>query len=102
MSKKTVNKIAAGVQEVAAIARGETVPAKTYVPPELDVRRLRRAQGLTQEEFSARYGLPVAMIRDWERGRRLPNSAARALLQIIKKDPKAAAQALRAKLRRHN
>jgi putative transcriptional regulator len=62
------------------------------------VRRLRRAQGLTQEEFSVRYGLPVATIRDWEHGQRQFNSAGRALLQIIKKEPKAAARALRSKL----
>jgi putative transcriptional regulator len=98
MSKKTFSKIAAGVKEAAAIARRETKPAKTYAPPDLDVRRLRRAQGLTQEEFSVRYGLPVAIIRDWEHGRRQLNSAGRALLQIIKKEPKAAARALRPRL----
>jgi putative transcriptional regulator len=50
---------------------------------------------LTQEEFAARYGLPAATIRDWEQKRRQPDGAARVLLQIIKKEPKAAARALK-------
>jgi putative transcriptional regulator len=33
------------------------------------VKTLRRALGLTQEEFAARYQIPVGTLRDWEQGR---------------------------------
>jgi putative transcriptional regulator len=51
------------------------------------VRTLRRALGLTQEEFSARYRIPLATLRDWERGRTEPDQPARAYLNAIASSP---------------
>jgi putative transcriptional regulator len=84
-------------REGRAIARGEADPStyRVFVPADVDVGAIRREQGLTQDEFAARYGLPAATVRDWEQRRRQPDGAARALLQIIKKEPKAAARALK-------
>ncbi len=42
MSKKAFDKIAAGLTEALEIARGNAKPSKLYVPPELDVRSIRR------------------------------------------------------------
>jgi putative transcriptional regulator len=98
MSRKAFDKIAAGFKEAAAIARGEKKPAKMYVPADVDVRKIRRSLGLTQEEFAARFGLPLGTIRDWEQRRRQPDGAARVLLHVIKHEPKAAARALRAEM----
>jgi putative transcriptional regulator len=33
------------------------------------VHTLRRALGLTQEEFAARFHIPLGTLRDWEQGR---------------------------------
>src|SRR5213080_1032298 len=33
---------------------------------------IRRALGLTQEEFSSRYHIPLGTLRDWEQGRTEP------------------------------
>jgi putative transcriptional regulator len=33
------------------------------------VKTLRRALGFTQEEFAARYHIPIGTLRDWEQGR---------------------------------
>jgi class 3 adenylate cyclase len=52
------------------------------------VRTLRRALGLTQEEFSARYNIPVGTLRDWEQGRSTPDRPTRAYLDAIAQDPK--------------
>ena len=38
MSTKAFDKIAEGLNEALAIARGEAKPAKLHVPPEIDVR----------------------------------------------------------------
>lgn len=48
---------------------------------------LRRALELTQEEFSARYHIPLGTLRDWEQGRAAPDQPARAYLTIIARDP---------------
>jgi putative transcriptional regulator len=51
------------------------------------VRTLRRALGLTQEEFSARYRIPLGTLRDWEEGRTEPDQPARAYLKVIASNP---------------
>ena len=48
---------------------------------------IRRALGLSQEEFSARYHIPIGTLRDWERNRCEPDQAARAYLQVIAREP---------------
>ena len=57
-------------------------------------RTLRRALGLTQEEFAARYHIPVGTLRDWEQGRFEPDAAARAYLTVIAREPETVRQAL--------
>jgi len=48
---------------------------------------IRRALELTQEEFAARYHIPVGTLRDWEQGRAEPDQPARAYLTLIARDP---------------
>src|SRR5882672_2027687 len=55
---------------------------------------IRRALGLTQEEFAARYHIPLGTLRDWEQGAAEPDQAARAYLTVIARNPKAVADAL--------
>ena len=55
---------------------------------------IRRALGLSQEEFAARFHIPVGTLRDWEQGRKAPDAAARAYLVVIGKNPDAVAEAL--------
>jgi len=54
--------------------------AQPFTPEELArtkriprARTLRRALGLTQEEFAARYRIPLGTLRDWEQGRSEPD-----------------------------
>ena len=58
------------------------------------VKVIRRALGLTQEEFAARYRIPLGTLRDWEQGRSEPDQPARAYLRVIAAEPAAAAKAL--------
>lgn len=60
------------------------------------IKTLRRALGLTQEEFSMRYHIPLGTLRDWEQGRREPDQPARAYLKAIAGNPEAVLQALQA------
>lgn len=58
------------------------------------VRALRNRLNLTQEEFAARFHLPLGTVRDWEQGAHRPDQAARVLLTVIEKDPDSVARAL--------
>jgi putative transcriptional regulator len=60
-------------------------------------RTLRRALGLTQEEFATRYHIPIGTLRDWEQGRSEPDQPARAYLKVIATDPDGVRRALEAK-----
>ena len=57
-------------------------------------RTLRRALGLTQEEFAARFQIPLGTLRDWEQGRAEPDQTARAYLKAIAGDAQAVQRAL--------
>jgi putative transcriptional regulator len=58
------------------------------------VRTLRRALGLTQEEFASRFRIPLGTLRDWEQGRSEPDQPARAYLKVIARDPDGVCRAL--------
>ena len=55
---------------------------------------IRRALGLSQEEFSTRYNIPVGTLRDWEQGRSKPDQAARSYLTVIAREPDVVLKAL--------
>lgn len=60
------------------------------------VKIMRRALGLSQEEFSARFHIPLGTLRDWEQGRKEPDAAARAYLMVIGREPEAVERAFMA------
>jgi len=59
------------------------------------VKVMRRALGLTQEEFAARFHIPLGTLRDWEQGKSAPDQATRAYLKVIARYPKAVTEALK-------
>jgi putative transcriptional regulator len=58
------------------------------------VRVIRRALRLSQEEFAAKFDIPLGTLRDWEQGRKEPDAAARAYLKVIARNPSAVTKAL--------
>jgi putative transcriptional regulator len=60
---------------------------------------IRRALGLTQEEFAQRFQIPLGTLRDWEQGVAEPDQAARAYLKVIAVNPEAVRKALKVRPR---
>jgi putative transcriptional regulator len=60
-------------------------------------KTLRRALAMTQEEFAARYHIPLGTQRDWEQGRCEPDRPSRAYLIVIAHDPEGVERALAGK-----
>lgn len=58
------------------------------------VQIIRMALGVTQEEFTEAYGIPVATLRDWEQGRRRPDQASKTLIKLIEHMPREVREAL--------
>lgn len=63
------------------------------------MRIIRRALRLTQEEFSARFHIPLGTLRDWEQDRAQPDQPTRAYLRLIASDPERVARTLNARPR---
>jgi putative transcriptional regulator len=64
----------------------------------VDVRTLRLAMGLTQEQFAHDFGVNIRTLRDWENHRREPEGPAQTLLKVIARRPDAVRAALHAGL----
>jgi putative transcriptional regulator len=64
--------------------------------PEIDVRAIRRATGMTQAQFAAAYEFSLRTVQEWERGAKRPSGPARTLLRAIKGDPEGLRKAIAA------
>jgi putative transcriptional regulator len=92
---KAGSKLIKSANQALAYARGEMEEGfAVHVPEEVDVKSIRLALGLTQPEFSLRFGFDVRAVQDWEQKRRQPERSARVLLTVIAHEPKAVDRAL--------
>lgn len=57
-------------------------------------QEIREALGLTQREFARQFEIALGTLRDWEQGARRPDSAAKAYLRVIERNPDAVREAL--------
>jgi putative transcriptional regulator len=85
--------------EAAAVSDPDNPPLtperQAQLRPVPRVKTLRRALGLTQEEFAVRYHIPLGTLRDWEQGRTQPDQPARAFLIVIARAPEEVAEFLK-------
>jgi putative transcriptional regulator len=58
------------------------------------LKAMRWTLGVTQEDFSVRFQIPLDTLRDWEQGNCEPDPAAQAYLTVIARDPEAVRRAL--------
>ena len=79
------------VEDAAALAddlAGAGIAAAQLDPSQsVDVRTLRARRRLTRAQFAASYGLAVETVRNWETGKREPDTTARSYLRVLANDP---------------
>ena len=83
-------------REAVAVSEGKAKPARLLQVDAVDVAALRKRLNLSQDKFAKKFGLSAATVRDWEQGRRYPDSTARILLKVIAQRPEAVIAALKA------
>ena len=66
----------------------------------VDVRKARKRLGLSQDDFAQAFGVSASTLRKWEQGQRTPTGAAKTLLKIVEREPRAVMRALRQDLGR--
>ena len=94
MTNTNIDRILAGLAEVADIEAGRAAPARLFRPGAVDVRAIRGRTGLTQAAVAAPGGCSAAAGRDWDQRRREPEASARVLLTVIDREPDAVRRAL--------
>jgi putative transcriptional regulator len=85
-----------GLTEAVAFARGRKAGARVHVVETPDVRAIRRGLHMSQHEFADAFRIPVATVKNWEQGRRMPDAPAAAYLQAIARRPEVIREALQA------
>lgn len=82
-SKRNIGmEILKGIRELKRGEHGRVI----NVPP---VSAVRENTGLSQAEFARLLGVSLRTLQEWEQGRRAPSGAARTLLLIAAKNPRA-------------
>lgn len=82
------------LNEALAHAEGTSEAARVQTIEIPDVREIRRNLGMSQQEFSSAYRIPLATLKNWEQGRRQPDAPAAAYLQVIARRPREIREAL--------
>ncbi len=82
-----------GMKLVLAHQRGK-VELEQVWPKPVDVKAIRRRVKMSQAEFARAYGISKRALQEWEQGSRQPDSAARAYLTVIAKEPAVVRRAL--------
>jgi putative transcriptional regulator len=82
-----------GMKLVLAHQRGKVELERVWPKP-IDVKAIRKRVKMSQAEFSRAYGISKRALQEWEQGGRQPDSAARAYLTVIAKEPAVVRRAL--------
>jgi len=94
MDKKLFSELVESMTEAGEIARGERAPSREFRIKETDVKRIRKASGLSQAKFARLIHVEIGTLRNWEQGRRTPTGPAQVLLRAIERDPRAVLRAI--------
>ncbi|MCU7918576.1 MAG: helix-turn-helix domain-containing protein [Candidatus Thiodiazotropha sp. (ex Epidulcina cf. delphinae)] len=86
---KTFTEISAGLKDATAHTKGEKSGAVEHIPEPLNVKAIRKKTGMSQQRFCATFGISLGTLRHWEQGLRTPRGAARVLLKVVERNPKA-------------
>src|SRR5690242_4174122 len=83
------------VKEAIAHKRGEIKLHVTHFEPmpATRVKAIRKSVAKSPREFERRFGVPARTVEGWEQGKKV-DVAARVLLTVIEKNPKAVERAL--------
>ncbi len=92
---RAFTEISEGLKDAANHAKGKKSGVAEHSPEALNVRAIREKTGMSQERFCATFGISIGTLRHWEQGLRTPRGAARVLLKVVDRNPKAVIAAVK-------
>lgn len=84
------------VEAIAALVdelRAAGIASARVAAAAVDVKAIRTALGLTQDQFALRFGLDIDAVQNWEQGRCQPDRPSAAYLRAIAANPDQVAKA---------
>jgi putative transcriptional regulator len=96
MEDALFRKLVASAEQMGEIIRGERAPARETTIDAVQVKEIRKLTGLSQAKFAQLVDVRLGTLRNWEQGRREPTGPAQALMRVIRHDPQAVINALKA------
>lgn len=94
MDPKLFEELTRSIRQAGAIARGERKPSRRRELTPSRIVAVRERSGLSQAQFARLLNVSVKTLQNWEQARREPTGPAKALLQIVEREPAAALRAL--------
>jgi len=91
---KAFEEIQAGLTDAIEHSKGKKSKVVEHSPEEINVKAIREKTGMSQQRFCAAFGISLGTLRHWEQGLRSPRGAARVLLKVVQKNPKAVMKAI--------
>ena len=95
VSKSLIQGMQEALEHVEGGAKSKARTTKVCVPKEVDVKAVRNSLKMTRAKFSSEFGFNQRTLEKWEQGSRHPDSATRAYLTVIAKEPKMVKKALK-------
>jgi len=81
-------------KQILAHVKGRKTMKEYRLPALIDVRGIRAKVGMSQAEFAEAFCLNHRTVQQWEQGKASPDSAVRAYLTVIDRNPDAVRSAL--------
>jgi len=94
MEKTFFETLSTSLQEAVDIKQGKRQASRLRVMDEPSAKAVRDKLKLTREQFAQLIGVSVRTVEKWEQGVSKPSGAARSLLIIAARNPKAVLEAL--------
>ena len=92
---KLGDELVQSMAQALAHAQGKRSGVRTHkvsVSPD-EIQNARKQLGLSQDQFADAFGVSASTLRKWEQGQRSPTGAAKTLLKIIEREPRAVVRA---------
>lgn len=100
MDKTLFSELLESVQQADEIVKGEREASREFYIDALQVKKIRRATGLSQARFAELIHVSKGTLLNWEQGRRSPSGPASALLVALKNDPEHVIRAMQSEVDR--
>ncbi|WP_313686475.1 NadS family protein [Pantoea sp.] len=87
MEKELFEGLVESIRQMNAIEKGEMEPARVHRHHVPNVKSLREASGLRQDEFAEVVGVSASLVQSWEQDRRIPSGSSLKILLMLERNP---------------